>query len=224
MVDLLMHFGPAMKERQQLFRRAPGHRPPAPPLNPRRWSHACWSSSRSLPTGGSWPPQRRCPALAKRRPRGRRSSTVRRFPVQRTTVSCVRSMWEWSNKFHNCCFLWSRLQIITRGSAKCPCDKREFSVGKSKEIGVRSCFFFDSISYFFLQFLLAELFATEHAHVRMLSVLQMVFSKPLEREELLTSTELSAILPNLDEIIEMHCEQFLFILRGSGSGLNSNRC
>ncbi|XP_019751656.1 rho guanine nucleotide exchange factor 1 isoform X3 [Hippocampus comes] len=49
-----------------------------------------------------------------------------------------------------------------------------------------------------------ELFATEHAHVRMLSVLQMVFSKPLEREELLTSTELSAIFPNLDEIIEMH--------------------
>uniref|UniRef100_A0A8C2ZLY6 Rho guanine nucleotide exchange factor (GEF) 1 n=1 Tax=Cyclopterus lumpus TaxID=8103 RepID=A0A8C2ZLY6_CYCLU len=53
---------------------------------------------------------------------------------------------------------------------------------------------------------LSELFATEHAHVRMLSVLQMIFSKPLEREELLTSTELSAIFPNLDEIIEMHCE------------------
>ncbi|XP_030013096.1 rho guanine nucleotide exchange factor 1 isoform X2 [Sphaeramia orbicularis] len=49
-----------------------------------------------------------------------------------------------------------------------------------------------------------ELFATEHAHVRMLSVLQMVFSKPLEREELLTSTELATIFPNLDEIIEMH--------------------
>ncbi|KAM8868892.1 rho guanine nucleotide exchange factor 1 [Spinachia spinachia] len=49
-----------------------------------------------------------------------------------------------------------------------------------------------------------ELFATEHAHVRMLSVLQMIFSKPLEREELLTSTELAAIFPNLDELIEMH--------------------
>ncbi|XP_067365124.1 rho guanine nucleotide exchange factor 1 isoform X2 [Channa argus] len=49
-----------------------------------------------------------------------------------------------------------------------------------------------------------ELFATEHAHVRMLSVLQAVFAKPLERVELLTSTELSAIFPNLDEIIEMH--------------------
>ncbi|XP_044064706.1 rho guanine nucleotide exchange factor 1b isoform X3 [Siniperca chuatsi] len=49
-----------------------------------------------------------------------------------------------------------------------------------------------------------ELFATEHAHVRMLSVLQMIFSKPLEKKELLTSTELSAIFPNLDEIIEMH--------------------
>ncbi|XP_029359495.1 rho guanine nucleotide exchange factor 1 isoform X3 [Echeneis naucrates] len=49
-----------------------------------------------------------------------------------------------------------------------------------------------------------ELFATEHAHVRMLSVLQMVFSKPLEREELLTSTELATIFPSLDEIHEMH--------------------
>lgn len=48
------------------------------------------------------------------------------------------------------------------------------------------------------------MFATEHAHVRMLSVLQMVFSKPLEREALLTTTELATIFPNLDEIIEMH--------------------
>uniref|UniRef100_A0A3P8SMN7 DH domain-containing protein n=1 Tax=Amphiprion percula TaxID=161767 RepID=A0A3P8SMN7_AMPPE len=51
-----------------------------------------------------------------------------------------------------------------------------------------------------------ELIATEHAHVRMLSVLQMVFSKPLERQELLAATELAAIFPSLDEIIEMHCE------------------
>lgn len=51
-----------------------------------------------------------------------------------------------------------------------------------------------------------ELFATEHAHVRMLSVLQMIFSKPLEREELLTANELAAIFPNLDEIIDMHRE------------------
>ncbi|XP_010785090.1 rho guanine nucleotide exchange factor 1-like, partial [Notothenia coriiceps] len=48
------------------------------------------------------------------------------------------------------------------------------------------------------------LFATEHAHVRMLSVLQMIFYRPLAREELLTYTDLSAIFPNLDEIIEMH--------------------
>ncbi|MEQ2282715.1 hypothetical protein AMECASPLE_003596, partial [Ameca splendens] len=49
-----------------------------------------------------------------------------------------------------------------------------------------------------------ELFATEHAHVRMLSVLQLVFAKPLERENLLTSIELESIFPNLEEIIEMH--------------------
>nr|XP_046256385.1 rho guanine nucleotide exchange factor 1b isoform X2 [Scatophagus argus] len=49
-----------------------------------------------------------------------------------------------------------------------------------------------------------ELFATEHAHVRMLSVLQMIFSKPMEKEELLTSPELAIIFPSLDEIFEMH--------------------
>nr|XP_020506038.1 rho guanine nucleotide exchange factor 1 isoform X7 [Labrus bergylta] len=54
------------------------------------------------------------------------------------------------------------------------------------------------------QEIINELFATEHAHMRMLSVLQMVFSRPLEREELLTATELAAIFPSLDEIIEMH--------------------
>ncbi|TSK20241.1 Rho guanine nucleotide exchange factor 1 [Bagarius yarrelli] len=49
-----------------------------------------------------------------------------------------------------------------------------------------------------------ELFATEHAHVRMLSVLQTVFSRPLEREGIMESTELDTIFPSLDEIIEMH--------------------
>ncbi|XP_078789717.1 rho guanine nucleotide exchange factor 1 isoform X8 [Oryzias latipes] len=49
-----------------------------------------------------------------------------------------------------------------------------------------------------------ELFATEHAHVRMLSVLQTVFSKPLGRELLLTADELETIFPSLDEIIELH--------------------
>lgn len=54
-----------------------------------------------------------------------------------------------------------------------------------------------------------ELFATEHAHVRMLSVLQTVFSRPLEREAIVDSTELATIFPSLDEIIEMHCESSL---------------
>ncbi|XP_016141815.1 rho guanine nucleotide exchange factor 1-like isoform X8 [Sinocyclocheilus grahami] len=49
-----------------------------------------------------------------------------------------------------------------------------------------------------------ELFTTEHAHVRMLSVLQTVFSRPLEREEIMSMTELATIFPSLDEIIEMH--------------------
>ncbi len=57
----------------------------------------------------------------------------------------------------------------------------------------------------FLSVCLSELFATEHAHVRMLSVLQTVFFRPLEREEIMNMTELATIFPSLDEIIEMHC-------------------
>ncbi|XP_073703893.1 rho guanine nucleotide exchange factor 1 [Garra rufa] len=49
-----------------------------------------------------------------------------------------------------------------------------------------------------------ELFTTEHAHVRMLSVLQTVFARPLEREEIMSTTEVATIFPSLDEIIEMH--------------------
>ncbi|XP_060756147.1 rho guanine nucleotide exchange factor 1b isoform X2 [Neoarius graeffei] len=49
-----------------------------------------------------------------------------------------------------------------------------------------------------------ELYATEHAHVRMLRVLQTVFARPLEREAIMDSTELATIFPSLDEIIEMH--------------------
>ncbi|KAF5904333.1 rho guanine nucleotide exchange factor 1 isoform X5, partial [Clarias magur] len=49
-----------------------------------------------------------------------------------------------------------------------------------------------------------ELFATEHAHVRMLSVLHTVFSRPMARDALMDSTELDTIFPSLDEIIEMH--------------------
>ncbi|KAJ3597869.1 hypothetical protein NHX12_001385 [Muraenolepis orangiensis] len=53
-----------------------------------------------------------------------------------------------------------------------------------------------------------ELYTTEHAHSRMLTVLQTVFCKPLEREDILNSSTdenwLKTIFPSLDEIIEMH--------------------
>ncbi|XP_036414402.1 rho guanine nucleotide exchange factor 1b isoform X2 [Colossoma macropomum] len=49
-----------------------------------------------------------------------------------------------------------------------------------------------------------ELFATEHAHVRMLSVLQTVFYRPMEREAIMSVTELDAIFPSLDDIIDLH--------------------
>uniref|UniRef100_A0A3Q0RUE6 DH domain-containing protein n=1 Tax=Amphilophus citrinellus TaxID=61819 RepID=A0A3Q0RUE6_AMPCI len=65
-----------------------------------------------------------------------------------------------------------------------------------------------------------ELFTTEHAHVRMLSVLQVIFAKPLEREELVTAPELATIFPSLDEIIELHskcsCKE-VFVTRFGGT-------
>ncbi|XP_062394990.1 rho guanine nucleotide exchange factor 1b isoform X2 [Sardina pilchardus] len=49
-----------------------------------------------------------------------------------------------------------------------------------------------------------ELFVTEHAHVRKLSVLQMVFARPMEREGFMTFDEVAAIFPSLDDIFELH--------------------
>jgi len=59
-------------------RRAPAPAPPAPPRSLRRWSHACWSWSRTRPTGGSWPTPRPWPTSARTRPSDRKSSTVGR--------------------------------------------------------------------------------------------------------------------------------------------------
>uniref|UniRef100_A0A8C9SJL1 Rho guanine nucleotide exchange factor (GEF) 1 n=1 Tax=Scleropages formosus TaxID=113540 RepID=A0A8C9SJL1_SCLFO len=50
-----------------------------------------------------------------------------------------------------------------------------------------------------------ELFITEHAHVRMLSVLQMVFFRPMEHTEIASQPELATIFLSLDDIFEMHC-------------------
>lgn len=49
-----------------------------------------------------------------------------------------------------------------------------------------------------------ELFVTEQAHVRMLSVLQTVFSRPLEKQEYMTANEVATIFSSLDDIIETH--------------------
>ncbi|XP_063055761.1 rho guanine nucleotide exchange factor 1b isoform X3 [Engraulis encrasicolus] len=49
-----------------------------------------------------------------------------------------------------------------------------------------------------------ELFMTEHAHVRMLNVLQNIFARPMEREGLMHPDEVAAIFPGLDDIIELH--------------------
>ncbi|XP_051776577.1 rho guanine nucleotide exchange factor 1b isoform X2 [Erpetoichthys calabaricus] len=49
-----------------------------------------------------------------------------------------------------------------------------------------------------------ELFVTEHAHVRMLNVLYTVFFLPMEKEKILSSEELAAMFPGLEDIIEVH--------------------
>lgn len=127
------------------------------PRNWRRWSPASWSLSRTLQTGESWPAPKVCLVSARKRQKGRKSSTVCKTGGPNTRLGgCTDSQ-----------VFFTTLPVS------------------------RS---------------LPELFATEHAHVRMLSVLQVIFSKPLEREQLLTTIELSTIFPSLDEIIEMHCE------------------
>uniref|UniRef100_A0A672FCP6 Rho guanine nucleotide exchange factor (GEF) 1b n=1 Tax=Salarias fasciatus TaxID=181472 RepID=A0A672FCP6_SALFA len=102
-----------------------------------------------------WRLPRPSPDSARGRPRGRKSSTVRRRKAE---------------------------QQRSIGGASAPPSHSIYSLS-----------------------LLSELFATEHAHVRKLTVLQTIFSRPLERESLLTATELATIFPNLDEILEMHC-------------------
>lgn len=49
-----------------------------------------------------------------------------------------------------------------------------------------------------------ELFMTEHAHVRMLKVLNDVFYLPMLEKALFTSEELKGIFPGLDELIDLH--------------------
>ncbi|XP_062841545.1 rho guanine nucleotide exchange factor 1b isoform X2 [Trichomycterus rosablanca] len=49
-----------------------------------------------------------------------------------------------------------------------------------------------------------ELFITEHAHARMLSVLQTVFARPMEREGFMDANELQTLLPSLEDIIDIH--------------------
>ncbi|XP_043936742.1 rho guanine nucleotide exchange factor 1 isoform X2 [Protopterus annectens] len=49
-----------------------------------------------------------------------------------------------------------------------------------------------------------ELFMTEHAHVRMLKVLNDVFYQPMLDRALFTSEELKGIFPGLDDLIDLH--------------------
>uniref|UniRef100_H3AFG5 Rho guanine nucleotide exchange factor 1 n=1 Tax=Latimeria chalumnae TaxID=7897 RepID=H3AFG5_LATCH len=49
-----------------------------------------------------------------------------------------------------------------------------------------------------------ELFITEHAHVRMLRVLNEIFYQPFLNEMLLTQVDLANIFPSLEELIELH--------------------
>uniref|UniRef100_A0A672FHP3 Rho guanine nucleotide exchange factor (GEF) 1b n=1 Tax=Salarias fasciatus TaxID=181472 RepID=A0A672FHP3_SALFA len=118
-------------------------------------SRAKQSRSRSDVDLQPWRLPRPSPDSARGRPRGRKSSTVRRRKAE---------------------------QQRSIGGASAPPSHSIYSLS-----------------------LLSELFATEHAHVRKLTVLQTIFSRPLERESLLTATELATIFPNLDEILEMHC-------------------
>lgn len=52
--------------------------------------------------------------------------------------------------------------------------------------------------------MLAELFYTERAHVRMLKVLDSVFYQKLTRDNILPPADIKNIFTNLEEIVQLH--------------------
>lgn len=55
-----------------------------------------------------------------------------------------------------------------------------------------------------LYLMLAELFYTERAHVRMLKVLDSVFYQKLTRDNILPPADIKNIFTNLEEIVQLH--------------------
>ncbi|XP_064470907.1 uncharacterized protein LOC135385494 isoform X2 [Ornithodoros turicata] len=50
-----------------------------------------------------------------------------------------------------------------------------------------------------------ELFHTERTHVRNLKILERLFFRPLQQEQLLSPELLNLLFPNLDELLDIHC-------------------
>lgn len=72
------------------------------PHNWKRWSPASWSLSRTLPTGGSWPPPKACLVSARKRQKGRKSSTVRKTGGPNTQLGGYTNSQAF---YHASCFL-----------------------------------------------------------------------------------------------------------------------
>jgi len=55
--------------------------------------------------------------------------------------------------------------------------------------------------------LFTELFHTEKAHVRVVKVLQRIFYQPMRDETWISADVVSLLFPNIDELVDLHCEQ-----------------
>lgn len=60
--------------------------------------------------------------------------------------------------------------------------------------------------------LLSELFYTEKAHVRILKVLQRIFYQPMRDETCISADFVNRLFPNIDELVELHCELYGFVV------------
>jgi len=54
--------------------------------------------------------------------------------------------------------------------------------------------------------LFTELFHTEKAHVRVVKVLQRIFYQPMRDETWISADLVNLLFPNIDELVELHCE------------------
>ena len=59
--------------------------------------------------------------------------------------------------------------------------------------------------------LFSELFHTEKAHVRAVKVLQRIFYQAMREETWISADFVNLLFPNIDELVELHCELMVLL-------------